>query len=100
MVELDYRLPMASAQVKSALLLAGLVSGVHVRIEEPAQSRDHTERLLAALGHAVCVEGGVIDFHPSGEIDEFDAQTSLIESTHVMGDASRRNPLFYPAVSV
>ncbi len=76
LVELDYSLPMASAQVKSALLLAGLIAGVHVRIEEPAQSRDHTERLLAALGHAVCVEGGVIDFHPSGEIDEFDAQVA------------------------
>lgn len=39
----------ASAQVKSALLLAGLVAGVPVRVEEPLPSRDHTERMLAAF---------------------------------------------------
>jgi len=44
-----FRLPVASAQVKSALLLAGLVAGVPVRVEEPGRSRDHTERMLAAF---------------------------------------------------
>ena len=47
---LTYRLPVASAQVKSALLLAGLVGGVDVRLWEPVPSRDHTERMLRALG--------------------------------------------------
>ncbi|HSJ12911.1 MAG TPA: 3-phosphoshikimate 1-carboxyvinyltransferase [Longimicrobiales bacterium] len=42
--------PAASAQVKSALLLAGLAGGVDVRVREPRRSRDHTERLLRALG--------------------------------------------------
>lgn len=40
----------ASAQVKSALLLAGLTSGVEVRVDEPHRSRDHTERMLIARG--------------------------------------------------
>jgi 3-phosphoshikimate 1-carboxyvinyltransferase len=45
---LSYRLPVASAQVKSALLLAGLVGGVEVRLIEPGRSRDHTERMFHA----------------------------------------------------
>ncbi len=47
---LRYRSRVASAQVKSALLLAGLASGTEVEVREPAVTRDHTERLLAALG--------------------------------------------------
>lgn len=46
----DYTSPTASAQVKSAILLAGLTAGVPVSVTEPGQSRDHTERILAALG--------------------------------------------------
>ncbi|MBI4408702.1 MAG: 3-phosphoshikimate 1-carboxyvinyltransferase [Gemmatimonadetes bacterium] len=47
---LDYDSPKASAQVKSALLLAGLTGGVRVSVAEPVRSRDHTERLLRAMG--------------------------------------------------
>lgn len=50
---LEYRLPVASAQVKSALLLAGLVAGVPVKLWEPGRSRDHTENLLRGLGVSV-----------------------------------------------
>jgi 3-phosphoshikimate 1-carboxyvinyltransferase len=50
---LEYRLPMASAQVKSAILLAGLVGGVEVTLWEPGHSRDHTERMLRASGARV-----------------------------------------------
>ena len=45
-----YRSPVASAQVKSALLLAGLVSGEPSVLSEPMQSRDHTERILESVG--------------------------------------------------
>lgn len=45
-----HRLPVASAQVKSAVLLAGLQAEGPTVVEEPAPSRDHTERLLAAMG--------------------------------------------------
>lgn len=50
---LDYRLPVASAQLKSALLLAGVTGGVPVELVEPGLSRDHTERMLAAAGCAL-----------------------------------------------
>jgi len=46
----DLELPVASAQVKSALLLAGLTGRVDVALTEPGLSRDHTERMFAALG--------------------------------------------------
>ncbi len=60
----SYRLPMASAQVKSALLLAGLVSGVEVDVEEPALSRDHTEKMLAYLGARVERRGNRVRIAP------------------------------------
>lgn len=47
---LDYTMPVASAQVKSAVLLAGLSAEGRTVVRQPAVSRDHTERLLAALG--------------------------------------------------
>jgi 3-phosphoshikimate 1-carboxyvinyltransferase len=50
---LEHALPVASAQVKSALLLAGLVSGASVSLTEPARSRDHTERMLRTVGATV-----------------------------------------------
>ncbi|HEY1724331.1 MAG TPA: 3-phosphoshikimate 1-carboxyvinyltransferase [Steroidobacteraceae bacterium] len=50
---LDYRLPMASAQVKSALLLAGLYAQGEIRVTEPAATRDHTERMLRGFGVAI-----------------------------------------------
>jgi len=48
-----YDSPVASAQVKSAVLLAGLVSGVQVELSEPSRSRDHTERMFAMMGAQV-----------------------------------------------
>ena len=47
---IDYRLPVASAQVKSAVLLAGLTAGGETCVTEPAPTRDHTERMLGAFG--------------------------------------------------
>lgn len=64
---LEYASPVASAQVKSALLLAGLAGGVAVTIREPYRSRDHTERLLVHLGYGVHERGGAIAFTPSGD---------------------------------
>ncbi|MGE0159230.1 MAG: 3-phosphoshikimate 1-carboxyvinyltransferase [Gemmatimonadales bacterium] len=58
---LDWKSPVASAQVKSAILLAGLTGGASVRVHEPARSRDHTERLLESVGVRVTsgdAEGG------------------------------------------
>jgi 3-phosphoshikimate 1-carboxyvinyltransferase len=50
---LDHQSAVASAQVKSALLLAGLWASGPVRVREPGPSRDHTERMLRALGVAI-----------------------------------------------
>jgi 3-phosphoshikimate 1-carboxyvinyltransferase len=50
LVPITWRSEQASAQVKGAVLLAGLVAGVEVVVTEPAPSRDHTERMLAARG--------------------------------------------------
>ncbi|MHB8483011.1 MAG: 3-phosphoshikimate 1-carboxyvinyltransferase [Nitrospiria bacterium] len=47
---IEYRLPVASAQVKSAILLAGLLAEGTTRIEEPLLSRDHSERMLRSFG--------------------------------------------------
>jgi 3-phosphoshikimate 1-carboxyvinyltransferase len=47
---IDHTSPVASAQVKSAILLAGLRARARVRVREPGPSRDHTERMLAGLG--------------------------------------------------
>ena len=52
-----HQLPVASAQVKSALLLAGLLAEGETGVEEPAQSRDHTERLLEYLGVRISRSG-------------------------------------------
>ena len=48
--EVRYRSPVASAQVKSALLLAGVAGGVPVQVIEPGRSRDHSERMLRGMG--------------------------------------------------
>ena len=70
----------ASAQVKSAILLAGLVADVPVEVHEPAQSRDHTERMLRARGVDVRSDGTSVSLNPSGRLDAVDA--------HVPGDPS------------
>ncbi len=55
-IPLAYRLPIASAQVKSALLLAGLNTPGVTRVIEPVATRDHSERMLAAFGADIAVE--------------------------------------------
>ena len=60
-----YRMPAASAQVKSALLLAGLYAEGETVIEEPAPTRDHTERMLAKMGADMQFgEGPVLRIRP------------------------------------
>jgi 3-phosphoshikimate 1-carboxyvinyltransferase len=54
---IDYVLPMASAQVKSAILLAGLYAEGETAVTEPAPTRDHTERMLRGFGVAIDTTG-------------------------------------------
>ncbi len=55
MVPIEYRLPVASAQVKSAILLAGLNTAGETTVIEPEPTRDHTERMLRHFGAEVRV---------------------------------------------
>lgn len=63
--------PTSSAQVKSAILLAGLVARVPVSVTEPVRSRDHTERMLAALGVELRSCGGEASLTPATELSSF-----------------------------
>ncbi|MCD5987000.1 bifunctional prephenate dehydrogenase/3-phosphoshikimate 1-carboxyvinyltransferase [Pseudomonas sp. CDFA 553] len=57
---LTYEMPIASAQVKSSLLLAGLYGQGTTTVIEPAPTRDHTERMLRGFGHPVTVDGAKV----------------------------------------
>jgi 3-phosphoshikimate 1-carboxyvinyltransferase len=63
-----YDLPVASAQLKSALVLAGLQAAGRTELREPAPSRDHTERMLAFLGAPISVDAasGAVVVDPTG----------------------------------
>jgi 3-phosphoshikimate 1-carboxyvinyltransferase len=70
-----YAMPVSSAQIKSALLLAGMIGQVPVDLLEPnGRSRDHTERMLRAFGFAVGERDGWIEFRPGGRVEPFDIQ--------------------------
>ncbi len=60
-----YLLPVASAQVKSAVLLAGLFAAGATVIVQPGPARDHTERMLRAMGADITVEGDAVTLRPS-----------------------------------
>jgi 3-phosphoshikimate 1-carboxyvinyltransferase len=63
-----YTLPMASAQVKSCLLLAGLYADGKTTVTEPAPTRDHTERMLKGFGYKVEVNGDTVSVESGGEL--------------------------------
>lgn len=65
---IDYRMPVASAQVKSAILLAGLAAAEPVVIHEAAVTRDHTERMLAAFGAAIQRHENTIRLAPGAKL--------------------------------
>ncbi len=63
---INYNMPVASAQVKSCLILAGLYADGTTIITEPQKSRDHTERMLMAMGAEIEVEGLTIKVKGEG----------------------------------
>ncbi|MEE1922820.1 bifunctional prephenate dehydrogenase/3-phosphoshikimate 1-carboxyvinyltransferase [Pseudomonas sp. 148P] len=65
---LTYTLPMASAQVKSCLLLAGLYAEGQTVVTEPAPTRDHTERMLRGFGYDVQVDGPTASLKSGGKL--------------------------------
>ena len=62
---IEYTMPVASAQVKSALLLAGLSASGPTVLHQPAFSRDHTERMMGAMGAAIDEDGLTLTLQPA-----------------------------------
>ncbi len=73
---LEWLLPVSSAQIKSCLLMAGVVGRVSVALREPnGVSRDHTERLLRAFGYTVNMGSDEwLRFRPTGTLEPFDLE--------------------------
>ncbi len=65
---IHYDLPMASAQVKSAVLLGGLYAEGETSVTEPAPTRDHTERMLGGFGYDVCRDGATSALQGGGKL--------------------------------
>lgn len=65
---IDYAMPVASAQVKSAVLLAGLYAAGTTSVVEPAVTRDHTERMLEMFGQPITREGRRVTLNPAGRL--------------------------------
>ncbi len=76
----SWRSEVPSAQVKSALLLAGLMAGVRVAVDEPIPTRDHTERMLRTAGVHVHRDGTQVVLEPASEI--------TLEAIDIPGDCS------------
>jgi 3-phosphoshikimate 1-carboxyvinyltransferase len=89
---IEYAMPVASGQVKSCVLLAGLVAEGPTTVIEPAPSRDHTERMLRAAGVEVAGDGTRVRVLPQDELE--------LEAVHVPGDPSSAAFLVAAAVLV
>jgi 3-phosphoshikimate 1-carboxyvinyltransferase len=88
---IEYALPVASAQVKSCVLLAGLTTAAGTTVVEPAPSRDHTERMLARAGVPVVRDGARVTVrHPVAELG--------LDAIDVPGDLS--SAAFFVAAAV
>ena len=70
---ISYEMPIASAQVKSAILLAGLLAKGDTTVKEPHKSRDHTEKMLKSMGVELYITNNTIKIsQPSQELKAFD----------------------------
>lgn len=87
---IHYDLPMASAQVKSCVLLAGLYAEGRTSVTEPAPTRDHTERMLRGFGYGVHSEDGVISLQGGGRLraTDIDVPADISSATFFLVAAS------------
>src|SRR5207253_9856955 len=83
---IDYQMPIASAQVKSAVLLAGLFADGVTCVTEPARTRDHTELALEEFGAAIVKDGRTIRIHGLGDANG--SGMLVAKSLNVPGDLS------------
>ena len=87
---IHYAMPMASAQVKSSLLLAGLYADGETSVTEPAPTRDHTERMLRGFGYEVKTEGNRISLQGGGKLTatDIDVPSDISSAAFFMVGAS------------
>jgi len=87
---INYELPMASAQVKSCLLLAGMYAAGETRVTEPAPTRDHTERMLNGFGYTVNKEGPIASLVGGGSMSggKIDVPSDISSAAFFMVAAS------------
>ncbi|NQY26856.1 MAG: 3-phosphoshikimate 1-carboxyvinyltransferase [Piscirickettsiaceae bacterium] len=87
---INYRLPMASAQVKSCVLLAGLYAEGTTTVVEPAPTRDHTERMLSGMGYKVDVQGDTVTIEGGGKLTatNIDVPADISSATFFMVGAA------------
>ena len=87
---IDYVMPMASAQVKSCLLLAGMYAEGETRVTEPAPTRDHTERMLNGFGYPVQKDEAVASLQGGGSLSggKIDVPSDISSAAFFMVAAS------------
>jgi 3-phosphoshikimate 1-carboxyvinyltransferase len=89
---IDYALPVASAQVKSAILLAGLLAAGTTTVVEPIPTRDHTERLLERAGARITRRPGSVSVDGRARLE--------LREIEIPGDFSSAAPFFVAAATV
>jgi len=87
---MHYTMPIASAQVKSCLLLAGMYAEGETSVTEPAPTRDHTERMLAGFGYPVRREGNTASITNQGKLTatEIDVPSDISSAAFFLVGAS------------
>lgn len=85
-----YELPMASAQVKSCLLLAGMYAKGKTTIVEPAPTRDHSERMLSGMSYPIEVDGNKVTIEGGGKLlaTDIDVPSDISSATFFMVGAA------------
>lgn len=87
---ITYTLPMASAQVKSCILLAAMYANGKTTVTEPAPTRDHTERMLTGMGYAIEVNGDTVSIEGGGKLTatSIDVPADISSATFFMVGAA------------
>jgi 3-phosphoshikimate 1-carboxyvinyltransferase len=87
---IHYDMPVASAQVKSCLLLAGLYAEGETSVREPAPTRDHTERMLTGFSYSVRRDGDTVSVKPGGKLSarDIDVPSDISSAAFFMVGAS------------
>ena len=101
---IHYDMPMASAQVKSCLLLAGMYADGETSVTEPAPTRDHTERMLTAFGYPVKTEDNTMSLQGGGKLTacDIDVPTDISSAAFfmVMGAIAKDSDLVIKHVGI